>query len=341
MSSRNLHRPPLPTAAELCQPDHDDAATRQQHKRDQRRRHKLSHRLSRQKLEVPAPGRQHWDWPSESLPIGDDTIQREAMEMAKALKEECVSSSDSDTSVKQWLSGLKKLSKNNLLHNLLTGYHSKPSLFDRFDIHMVQDSRQLSDVLKTDFDFVKAAGSSKVVHTHDWDIRKQVESMGNGYCVAYQPAKSSKDNVFTQRIEARDLGRIFLDKKAEVSEHGLNCLNLQNLSGRTFQPSAIGDVDLVGLIRRRLFTGNAGRQEGYLMANEEWMLLTHGPAFSPLHVDAAGYCTMLVILAGEKHWCTISGRWKQVFDEFVLRGPAGAKYLHPICHTSLAEGDLM
>jgi hypothetical protein len=185
---------------------------------------------------MPAPHRQNWDWPSELLPMSDNTVQREAMEMAKALKEECVGSSDSDTAVKRWLSGLKKLSRNDLLHDLLTGYHSKPSFFDRFDVHMVQDSRQLSEVLKTDFDFIKVAGSSKVIHTHDWDIRRQVGSMGNGYCVAYQPAKSSKDNVFTRRIEARDLGRIFLDKKAEVSEHGLNCLNLQNLSGRTFSP---------------------------------------------------------------------------------------------------------
>lgn len=261
--------------------------------------------------------------------------------MAKALKEKSVSSRDSDHAVKSWLSDLKKLSRNSLVHTLLTSYHSKPSFFDRFDVHLAQDSKQLEDALKTDFDFVKAEYSSKVVHTYDWDIRKQVDSIGNGYCVAYQPAKSSKNNIFTQRIDARDLGRIFLDKKVEASEQGLNCLNLQNLSGRTFRPSAIGDVDLVSVIQRRLFTGDAGRQEGYMAANEEWMLLTHGPAFSPLHVDAAGYCTMLVVLAGEKHWCTMSGRWKQAFDEFVLRGPASANYLHPICDTSLIEGDLM
>jgi hypothetical protein len=341
MSPQGLTRSLPSTTADLCQPSHDDAAAKQQHKQDQQRKHKQSYRLSKTTLERRAQSPKHWSWPSESLPIDDNTVQREATEMAKALKEKSVSSRNSDDAVKKWVSELKKLPKNSLMHDLLTSYHSKPSFFGRFDVHLVQDSKQLNDVLKTDFDFIKAEGSSKVVHTHDWDIRKQIDSMGNGYCVAYQPAKSSKNNIFTQRIETRDLGRIFLDKRVEPSEQGLNCLNLQNLSGRIFQPSAIGDVDLVSLIQRRLFTGDAGRQEGYLVANEEWMLLTHGPAFSPLHVDAAGYCTMLVILAGEKHWCTISGRWKQVFDEFMLRGPAGANYLHPICDTSLAEGDLM
>lgn len=105
---------------------------------------------------------------------------------------------------------------NSLVRDLLTIYYSTPSFFDLFDFHLVQNSKQLNDVLKTESDFIKAGSSSRVVNTHDWNIRKQVDSMGNEHCVAYQRAKSSKNNIFSQRIDVRGFGRISLGKKVEL-----------------------------------------------------------------------------------------------------------------------------
>lgn len=208
------------------------------------------------------------------------------------------------------------------------------------DADLVKTRPDLNYVLAKSFSFVKAKQSAGLITTGGHDIASQINHMSDKKCAAHRPAGPPINGSDTVLVTTKDLHRIFIDGKAELIERGLNCLDLRNLSGNTFKPREISNVDLVAQITRKC---NKGRNDrgGEADKIEEWMLLSHGMAVSPFHADAGGYCTVVIGLSGTKYWYWLKGDWSRACSQFRLRDRCDVTYDKGVCCTKLEEGDFM
>lgn len=303
-----------------------------------RKTYKTSHSALGLSLELEEQEDIQWEFtPSVSLAEGDDQGSYANLErFARRLNELNTPCTFASNVIKTALIPLRARKKLEVFVEIERLLKNPPTS----DADLVKTRPDLNQVLASSFRFVKAKKSAALITTGGYDIPSQINHMSDKKCAAHRPAGPPINGSNTVLVTMKDLQRIFIEGKAERIERGLNCLDLRNLSGNTFKPREISNVDLVAQITRKC---NKSRNDrgGEADRIKEWMLLSHKMAVSPFHADAGGYCAVVIGLSGTKYWYWLKGDWSRACSQYRLRDRCDVTYDKGVCCTKLEEGDFM